>query len=72
MFNCIDNYVSFGSDVLATSAELRGMLIDMFNTVMLSNRMGAEDRCVACKLGEALLLHLRGNIDEVSSFPTRY
>ncbi|KAI5474959.1 hypothetical protein MNV49_002143 [Pseudohyphozyma bogoriensis] len=64
MFGCIDNFVSFGADVFSTNAEYRRMLLDMFDTVMTSRALGAEDRVVACKLGEAMLLHLRGNIDE--------
>lgn len=41
------------------------MLIDMFDTAMTSPSLGADDRVAACKLGEAMLLYLRGNIDEV-------
>lgn len=36
----------------------------MFETVMTSRNLGAEDRCCACKLAEAMLLNLRGIIDE--------
>lgn len=66
MYGCIDNFIAFGSEGLAVNPEYRRMMIDMFDTVMTSRDLGAEDRNTACKLGEALLLHLRGQIDEVS------
>lgn len=65
MSGFLDNCVNFGGDVLATNGEYRKMLLDFYDTVMTSRNLGAEDRCVACKLGEAMLLSLRGNIDEV-------
>jgi hypothetical protein len=66
MSGFLDNCVSFGGDVLSTNGEYRKMLLDFYDTVMVSRSLGAQDRCVACKLAEAMLLNLRGNIDEVS------
>jgi hypothetical protein len=65
MFGCLDNFITFGAETLAVKGEYRGMILDMFSTVMTSRQMGAEDRVIACKLGEGLLLNLRGQIDEV-------
>lgn len=65
MFGCLDNFITFGAETLAVNSEYRRMILDMFSTVMTSRQMGAEDRVIACKLGEGLLLNLRGQIDEV-------
>lgn len=72
MFNVIDNFVSFGGEMFAINATYRKMLIDIYETVMTSSLLGAEDRCSGCKLGEAMLLSLRGNIDEVSSIHPQF
>lgn len=66
MYGCIDNFIAFGADTIKMNQEYKTMLIDMYDKVMTSAELGAEDRNTACKLGEALLLHLRGHIDEVS------
>lgn len=66
MSGFIDNCVSFGGEHLTANGEYRKMLLDFYDSVMVSRSLGAEDRCVACKLAEAMLLNLRGNIDEVS------
>lgn len=65
MYGCIDNFIAFGGSGFVANPEYRRMLIDMYDTVMSSTELGAEDRNTACKLGEALLLNLRGHIDEV-------
>jgi hypothetical protein len=66
MFNVLDNFVSFGGEMFAINDNYRKMLVDIYETVMMSTLLGAEDRCSGCKLGESMLLSLRGNIDEVS------
>ncbi|KAM0788606.1 hypothetical protein ACM66B_001727 [Microbotryomycetes sp. NB124-2] len=64
MSGFIDNCVTYGSDVLTTNTEYRKMVIDFYNEVMTSPRLGADDRVVACKLADSMLLNLRGQIDE--------
>lgn len=65
MFPFFDNIVSYGSPTFTTNSEYRVILVDLFNTAMTTPELGADDRCVACKIGESMLLNLRGNIDEV-------
>lgn len=67
MYGFIDNCVNYGADIIATNTEYRKCFVDLFETVMTSRALGAEDRVIACKLAEALLLRLRGQIDEVNS-----
>lgn len=66
MFGCIDNFITFGHGTIAVNPEYQRMLIEMFTIVMTSPALGADDRVTACKLGEGILLHLRGQIDAVS------
>lgn len=69
MFPFFDNVITFGADTFATNDSYRKMLIDLFVTAMSSPDLGADDRCVACKIGESILLNLPGSIDDVRSFP---
>ncbi|KAM0754334.1 ARM repeat-containing protein [Meredithblackwellia eburnea MCA 4105] len=64
MFPFFDNVVAFGGDYLATNAHYRGLVVDLFSSAMTATELGAADRCTACKLGESMLLNMRGNIDE--------
>lgn len=66
MFGFLDNCVNYGADVLSTNTEYRRCVIEVFEMCMTSRMLGAEDRVIACKLAEALLLRLRGQVDEVS------
>lgn len=65
VFGFIDNAISYGSNALSTDQERINMLVDLFTFVMDSRALGAEDRIIGCKLGESMLLHLRGCVDEV-------
>ncbi|TKA51096.1 hypothetical protein B0A53_05882 [Rhodotorula sp. CCFEE 5036] len=64
MFGFLDNCVNYGADVLSTNTEYRRCILEIFDMCMTSRALGAEDRVIACKLAEAMLLRLRGQIDE--------
>ncbi|GAA5935374.1 hypothetical protein JCM1841_001937 [Sporobolomyces salmonicolor] len=64
MYGFIDNCINYGADVLSTNTDYRRSFVEIFDMVMTSRALGAEDRVIACKLAEALLLRLRGQIDE--------
>ncbi|KAJ1780727.1 Nonsense-mediated mRNA decay protein 5, partial [Coemansia sp. RSA 2399] len=63
MLPSLDNYVSYGTDVVASSSDLQARLFDIIETVMKSDRVGEADRVCACKLAEAVMLHGRGKVD---------
>ncbi|KAJ2764588.1 Nonsense-mediated mRNA decay protein 5, partial [Coemansia nantahalensis] len=63
MLPSLDNYVSYGMDVIAATSELQARLFDVVETVMKSDRVGEGDRTCACKLAEAIMLHGRGKVD---------
>jgi len=64
MYGLFDNCISFGAEHLSVTPHYRAMLLDLFSTVMTSPQLGAEDRVVGCKIGEGMLLSLRGHVDE--------
>ncbi|KAI8325447.1 ARM repeat-containing protein [Martensiomyces pterosporus] len=63
MLPSLDNYVSYGMDVVAANSEVQSRLFDIIETVMKSDRVGETDRICACKLAEAIMLNGRGKID---------
>ncbi|GAA5967114.1 hypothetical protein JCM11641_000445 [Rhodosporidiobolus odoratus] len=63
-YGFLDNVVSFGADLLSTSTDYRRYVLEIFELAMTSRQLGAEDRIIACKLAEALLLRLHGQVDE--------
>ncbi|KAF8625982.1 hypothetical protein AX17_006706 [Amanita inopinata Kibby_2008] len=64
MLPSLDNFVSFGSNVIKTRADYKQMLVDIYTTAMTSDQLGENDRVNGCKLAESLLLNLRSNLDE--------
>ncbi|KAF8941533.1 hypothetical protein BGZ58_006936 [Dissophora ornata] len=64
MFPSLDNYVSYGKDVVSTNENVQHMIYDIIETVMKSDRLGESDRVSACKLAESLLLNCRGHVDK--------
>ena len=66
MLTSLDNFISYGGDVIASNAQYLGMILDIFETTMQSLNLGAVDRVAACKLAESVLLNMRGKVDSVS------
>ncbi|KAI1302858.1 hypothetical protein EDD11_005462 [Mortierella claussenii] len=64
MLPSLDNYVSYGKEVVSTNENVQHMIYDIVETVMKSDRLGENDRVSACKLAESLLLNCRGHVDK--------
>ncbi|KAF8651929.1 hypothetical protein AX16_004573 [Volvariella volvacea WC 439] len=64
MLPSLDNFVSFGSDVIKTRNDYKEMLVDIYTTSINNPQLGENDRVNGCKLAESILLNLRGHIDE--------
>ena len=64
MLPSLDNYVSFGSNVIASSPEVLKMFLDVSFTVLQSPESGSNELTRGCQLLESLLLNLRGVLDE--------
>ena len=70
MLPSLDNFVSFGGDVIKSRPDYINMLVDIYTESITNEQLGQNDRVNGSKLAECLLLYLRGDIDDVSSlFP---
>ncbi|GAA6019455.1 hypothetical protein JCM10207_001394 [Rhodosporidiobolus poonsookiae] len=64
MYGFLDNCINYGADLLSTNSDYRRYVLEIFDMGMTSRQLGAEDRIITCKLAEALLLRLHGQVDE--------
>ena len=67
MLPSLDNFISYGSDIIQQRADYKMMILDIYQTAIKSDQLGEIDRVNACKLIESLLLNLRGHVDDVST-----
>ncbi|KAJ7364882.1 armadillo-type protein [Mycena albidolilacea] len=65
MLPSLDNFVSYGSDVVKTRPDYQRMLLDIYQTSITSEQLGENDRVNGCKLAESILLNLRGSVDDL-------
>ena len=65
MLPSLDNFVSFGGDVIKSRPDYITMLVDIYTESISNDQLGQNDRVNGSKLAECLLLHLRGGIDHV-------
>ncbi len=65
MLPSLDNFLSYGADVIKTHQEYKQMLIDIYVTSITNEQLGENDRVNGSKLAESILLNLRGSIDDV-------
>ncbi|TLD22047.1 hypothetical protein PspLS_08042 [Pyricularia sp. CBS 133598] len=63
MLPALDNYVQYGAPHLVQNPQYSHALFDMVKTMFEEPKVGNVDRICACKLGEAMMLSLRGSID---------
>ncbi|KAK0723723.1 armadillo-type protein [Apiosordaria backusii] len=63
MLPALDNFVQFGAPQLIHKPEYVQALYSMVSDMFLDNKVGGVDRICACKLAEAMMLSLRGHID---------
>ncbi|KAJ6585487.1 armadillo-type protein [Mycena capillaripes] len=64
MLPSLDNFVSYGSEVIKTRPDYQRMLLDIYRTAITSEQLGENDRVNGCKLAESILLNLRGSVDD--------
>ncbi|EEB90867.1 hypothetical protein MPER_10870, partial [Moniliophthora perniciosa FA553] len=60
----LDNFVSYGNDVIKTRSDYKQMLVDIYNTSLTNKQLGENDGVNGCKLAESVLLNLRGHVDD--------
>jgi transcription termination factor NusB len=64
MLPALDNYVSYGYEMLKQNPEYMEAVFDIIQTIFTNERLGAMDRICGCKLAEAVLLNMRGHVDK--------
>ncbi|KAH9949788.1 armadillo-type protein [Amylocystis lapponica] len=64
MLPSLDNFVSYGTDVFKARPDYRQMFLDIYTTSISNKHLGENDAVNGSKLAEALMLNLRGHIDE--------
>ncbi|KAI1328186.1 importin-beta domain-containing protein [Xylariaceae sp. FL0255] len=71
MLPALDNFVQYGAPQLSQKPEYVAALYSMVQDMFQDQKVGGVDRICACKLAEAMMLSLRGSIDQsVSGFIT--
>ncbi|KAF3901897.1 Importin-7 [Orbilia brochopaga] len=63
MLPALDNYVSYGAEVMKQNPAYLEAIFDIIQTIFVHDKLGAMDRICGCKLAEAVLLNLRGHAD---------
>lgn len=63
MLPALDNFVQFGKAHLIQKPEYVEALYSMVSDMFTDSKVGGVDRICACKLAEAMMLSLRGHID---------
>lgn len=64
MLPALDNYVSYGSDMLVQNPAYLSAIVGMVEDIFRDDKVGGVDRICGCKLAETLMLNLRGHIDQ--------
>jgi hypothetical protein len=63
MLPALDNFVQYGAPQLIEKPQYVEALFSMVSDMFTDNKVGGVDRICACKLAEAMMLSLRGHIN---------
>ena len=64
MLPALENFIQFGPDHMAKNPQYTEMVVDMIHDIFEEKKVNGVDRICGCKLSEALMLSLRGRVDE--------
>src|SRR5213083_513245 len=64
MLPALDNFVSYGSATLIQNPAYLAAVVSMVEDIFRDKKVGGVDRICGCKLAEAILLNLRGHVDQ--------
>lgn len=64
MLPALENFINYGAEALKQSKPHLEAFVDMVRTNFHDDKVGGVDRICGCKLAEALMLAIRGHIDE--------
>ena len=63
MLPALDNFVSYGQEGLIANPPYLAALVGMVRDIFQDSKVGGVDRICGCKLAEAIMLNLRGHVD---------
>ena len=63
MLPALDNFVSFGADIMISNPTYMDALVGMVSDIFHDDKVGGMDRICGCKLAESIMLNLRGHAD---------
>lgn len=64
MLPALENFIQFGPQHMVQHPEYIDSVVEMIRDIFEDKKVGGVDRICGCKLAEALMLSLRGHIDE--------
>lgn len=64
MLPALDNFISYGTNVLMQTPAYIQALVSMISDIFNDEKVGGMDRICGCKLAESMMLNLRGHINE--------
>lgn len=64
MLPALDNFVSYGAQTMIQNPSYIEALVGMVSDIFHDDKVHGVDRICGCKLAEALMLNLRGHIDQ--------
>ena len=69
MLPALDNFISYGSQTMIQNPAYIDAVVSMVQDIFQDANVGGMDRICGCKLGEAIMLNLRGHVDQyIASF----
>ncbi|KAA6412816.1 MAG: nonsense-mediated mRNA decay (Nmd5) [Lasallia pustulata] len=64
MLPALENFISYGVDTMIQNPPYIQAIVSMVEDIFHDEKVGGMDRIYGCKLAEAIMLNLRGHIDQ--------
>lgn len=64
MLPALDNFVSYGAETMIQNHAYIEALVGMVSDIFHDEKVGGMDRICGCKLAEAIMLNLRGHVNQ--------
>ena len=64
MLPALDNFVSYGAQTMMENPSYIAAAVSMVQDIFRDDKVGGMDRICGCKLAEAIMLNLRGHVDQ--------
>lgn len=64
MLPALDNFVSYGAEMMVQNPAYIEAVVGMVHDIFHDEKVGAVERICGCKLAEAIMLNLRGHVDQ--------